>query len=93
MSGEANRSWRNADGGVAHQILDPATGEPAFTGVIQVTALAPSAFLAEVHAKHALLSGSERAARMLPHGGVVVHADASVEIVPERGLDRAEARV
>lgn len=80
-SGITRRSWENDGGAVAHHLLDPATGRPAFTGVVQATALAPSAFLADVHAKWALLSGPERAASRLPHGGVLVLADKSIETV------------
>ena len=41
-SGIGRRSWLGADGRPAHHLLDPATGRPAFTGVVQATALAPS---------------------------------------------------
>lgn len=81
-SGITRRSWEGAGGAPAHHLLDPATGRPAFTGVVQATALAPSAFLADVHAKWALLSGPELAPSRLPHGGVLVLADGSVETVP-----------
>jgi FAD:protein FMN transferase len=83
-SGITRRSWEDAGGAPAHHILDPATGEPAFTGVIQATALAPSAFLADVRAKWALLSGPELAPSRLPHGGVLVLADGTVETVAPR---------
>ena len=56
-SGIGRRAWLGADGRPAHHLLDPATGRPAFTGVVQATALAPSAVLAEIHAKAAVLSG------------------------------------
>jgi thiamine biosynthesis lipoprotein len=46
-SGIGRRSWLDANGAPAHHLLDPATGRPAFTGVVQATALAPSAFEAE----------------------------------------------
>ncbi|MGN6814764.1 MAG: FAD:protein FMN transferase [Solirubrobacterales bacterium] len=83
-SGITHRSWKGADGAPAHHLLDPATGEPAFTGVVQATALAPSAFLADIHAKWALLSGPELAPSRLPYGGVLVLADGSVETVSPR---------
>lgn len=83
-SGITRRSWEGAGGAPAHHLLDPATGEPAFTGVVQATALAPSAFLADVHAKWALLSGPELAPSRLPYGGVLVLADGSVETVAAR---------
>jgi thiamine biosynthesis lipoprotein len=80
-SGIGRCCWAGAGGGAAHHILDPSSGEPAFTGVVQASALAPSALLAEVYAKAALLSGPEHAAEWLPHGGVVVHDDGSVGVV------------
>ena len=83
-SGIAKRSWTGEDGGTAHHLLDPSTGEPAFTGVVQATAQAPSAFLAEVYSKQALLSGPDRAPGCLPFGGVLVFDDGSVEIVDKR---------
>lgn len=83
-SGITRRRWRGASGAPAHHLLDPASGEPAFTGVVQATALAPTAFLAEVHAKWALLSGSELGPSRLPHGGLLVLADGSVEPVQPR---------
>ncbi|HEY4450309.1 MAG TPA: FAD:protein FMN transferase [Solirubrobacteraceae bacterium] len=79
-SGIGRRSW--LDGGVPrHHLLDPASGEPAFTGIVQVTALAPSALLAEIRAKAAILSGPGSASRWLPDGGVVVLDDGSHRVI------------
>ncbi|MBV9049450.1 MAG: FAD:protein FMN transferase [Solirubrobacterales bacterium] len=80
-SGIGKRSWLTGDRRPAHHLLDPATGEPAFTGVVQVTALAPSAAEAEVLAKAALLSGPQGAPEWLVHGGVVVHDDRSCAVI------------
>jgi thiamine biosynthesis lipoprotein len=74
-SGIGRRSWLGPDGRPAHHLLDPATGRPAFTGVVQATALAPTAVEAEWRAKAAVLSGPRRAATWLAHGGVVVLED------------------
>ena len=71
-SGIGKRSWIGPDGSPAHHLLDPATGRPAFTGIVQATALAPTALGAEVAAKAALLAGPDHARRWLRHGGVVV---------------------
>lgn len=71
-SGIARRSWLDEDGRAAHHLLDPASGRPAFTGIVQATALAPSALEAEIRAKSALLAGPRAARAQLPHGGVVV---------------------
>lgn len=83
-SGITRRNWQGAGGVPAHHLLDPATGQPAFTGVVQATALAPNAFLADVHAKWALLSGPELGPSRLPHGGILVLADGRVETVAAR---------
>ncbi len=80
-SGIGRRSWRGRDGGFAHHLLDPSTGAPAHTGVVQATALAPSALEAEVRAKAALLAGPETGARWLRHGGALVLDDGSFEVV------------
>ena len=81
-SGIGRRSWLDAGGAPAHHVLDASTGRPAFTGVVQVTALAPTALSAEVLAKAALLSGPDGARRWLAHGGVVVFDDGAHEVVP-----------
>jgi FAD:protein FMN transferase len=80
-SGIGKRSWRLPDGRPAHHLLDPSTGAPAFTGVVQATALAPTATEAEVLAKAAVLSGPERAGAWMPHGGVVVLEAGGYEVV------------
>lgn len=80
-SGIGRRSWIDAAGRPAHHLLDPATGHPAFTGIVQVTAIAATAFEAELRAKTALLSGPEGAPKWLPDGGAVVFDDGSWEVV------------
>ena len=80
-SGIGKRSWVGPDGRAAHHLLDPSAGRPAYTGLVQVTALAPTAADAEVRAKAALLSGPERARDWLPHGGLLVFDDASHAVV------------
>jgi thiamine biosynthesis lipoprotein len=80
-SGIGRRSWTSAGGRPAHHLLDPATGQPAFTGVVQATALAPTAEQAEVLAKAAILSGPGRACEWLTNGGVVVLDDGSYEVI------------
>jgi FAD:protein FMN transferase len=80
-SGITRRSWVDADGRVAHQILDPATGLPAFTGIVQTTAVAPTGLYAETLAKAALLAGPDGAEAWLPYGGVILTEDGDVRIV------------
>ena len=79
-SGIGRRSWLGPDGRPAHHLLDPATGRPAFTGVVQATALAPTAVEAEWRAKAAVLSGPGDAGDWLEHGGVVVLDDGTHHI-------------
>jgi thiamine biosynthesis lipoprotein len=74
-SGIGRRSWLTARGRPAHHLLDPATGQPAFTGVVQATAIAATALEAEVRAKAAVLAGPEAAHAWLPDGGVLVFDD------------------
>ncbi len=74
-SGIGRRSWLDRDGRPAHHLLDPASGRPAFTGIVQVTALAPTAIEAEALSKAALLSGPAQAERLLVHGGAIVLED------------------
>jgi thiamine biosynthesis lipoprotein len=80
-SGIAKRSWLGDDGHPAHHLLDPLTGRPAYTGVAQVTALAPSGAEAEALAKAALLAGPDAAAGWLPHGGLIVDDDGRCRVV------------
>jgi thiamine biosynthesis lipoprotein len=65
-SGVTRRGWH---------LLDPATGRAARTGIVQATALAPTALEAEVRAKAALLAGPLGAHAHLPHGGLLVFAN------------------
>lgn len=79
-SGMRSRIWRSADGTPSHHLLDPSTGEPAFTGLVSATALAPTALEAETFAKTALLSGPPGARRVLArHGGITVDERGNVE--------------
>ncbi|MEV4420122.1 FAD:protein FMN transferase [Patulibacter sp. NPDC049589] len=74
-SGIGRRSWTDVEGRPAHHLLDPGTGRPAFTGVVQASALAPTALEAEWRSKAALLSGPEGGPRWLAHGGLLVLDD------------------
>jgi thiamine biosynthesis lipoprotein len=80
-SGIGRRSWLDEDGRPAHHLLDPSTGRPAFTGIVQVTALAPAALEAEMRSKAALLSGPAAARDWLPDGGVIVYDDGTHDVV------------
>lgn len=92
-SGIGRRSWLGASGKPAHHLLDPSTGRPAFTGIVQVTALARSALAAEIKAKAALLSGPQRAPAWLAEGGLIVFDDGSTQLVePPPTVSLAELR-
>ena len=81
-SGIDSRIWPAAGGGYADRLIDPATGTPAWTGLVAATALAPSALEAETLAKMALLSGPAAARRLLRDGGgALVHEDGRVELL------------
>lgn len=87
-SGISRRSWLDSDGRPGHHLLDPATGRPAFTGVVQVTALAPNGVQAETLSKAALLSGPDGARDWLTLGGMVVYDDGTFDVIEPRGLAR-----
>lgn len=80
-SGITRRAWTDESGRPCHQIIDPAAGRPAYTGVLQVTAVAPTGLLAETLAKSALLSGPDSAEAWLPYGGVIVEADGPTRVI------------
>ena len=87
-SGIGRRSWLDARHAPAHHLLDPATGRAAFTGVVQATAIAPTALEAEIRAKAAVLSGPAGARSWLPDGGVIVADDGSFEVIAPSGRGR-----
>jgi thiamine biosynthesis lipoprotein len=79
-SGLNVRIWRGEDGRPRHHLLDPSTGEPAWTGLVGATALGDTAVEADALAKAALLSGPDDGRAVLAeHGGLLVHDDGRVE--------------
>jgi thiamine biosynthesis lipoprotein len=81
-SGINVRIWREPDGSYAHHLLDPATGKPAWTGLVGVTALGKTALEAETLSKAALLAGPEGGRELLARrGGLLVHDHGRVELV------------
>jgi thiamine biosynthesis lipoprotein len=70
-SSVTRRSW----GPALHHLIDPRTGRPADTGVVQATAWAPTCAEAEVRSKVALLDG-ERA--LASFTATIVHDDGTV---------------
>jgi thiamine biosynthesis lipoprotein len=80
-SGIGRRSWLDGNARPAHHLLDPSTGRPAYTGVVQATALAPTALEAELRAKCAVLSGPGAAPDCLAHGGLIVFDDGTNQLI------------
>ncbi|HET9681892.1 MAG TPA: FAD:protein FMN transferase, partial [Candidatus Limnocylindrales bacterium] len=56
---------------VRHHLIDPRTGAPAATDLVQATVIATSARLAEAFAKAAVIVGGEAAPRALRRPGVL----------------------
>ena len=85
-SGIATRIWET-DSGYGHHLIDPSSGGPAWTGVIQATAIAEHALEAETLAKMAYLAGPEGAREVLAgSGGAIVLDDGSVERIGRPAL-------
>ncbi len=81
-SGLDVRVWRRPDGTFAHHLIDPSTGEPAWTGLVGVSALGETALEAETASKAALLSGPGGARRRLrDRGGLIVTESGDLEAV------------
>jgi thiamine biosynthesis lipoprotein len=83
-SGIGRRSWLDAAGRPTHHLLDPESGRPAYTGLVQVTALAPTGVEAEARSKAALLRGPREGAGVLVFGGVLVDDDGGVRVLGSR---------
>ena len=84
-SGLDVRLWRDGEGRPRHHLLDPATGEPAWTGLVAATALAPSAVRAEAAAKAAFLAGPVAGYEVLRrHGGALALEDGRTRLVGVR---------
>ena len=65
-----NPGWSWA-GATQHHLIDPRTGRPARTDVVQATVIARSARAAETFAKTAVIVGSEPAARRLDRADIL----------------------
>jgi thiamine biosynthesis lipoprotein len=91
-SGIGNRLWQRADGIHAHHLIDPAAGEPAWTGLSSVTAVGTTAVEAETIAKTALLLGPAGAQRALAkRGGMYMTFDGEEAVINPARADAAHA--
>lgn len=68
-SGTSVHRWLHGDR-IAHHLIDPRTGRPARTDLVQATVLAGTARQAEAFAKTAVILGSDAALRVLDQPGV-----------------------
>ncbi|MFV0306856.1 MAG: FAD:protein FMN transferase [Desertimonas sp.] len=71
----ARRRWWGADGSRRHHLIDPWTGAPSTTEVVQATVIAGSCQVAERHAKTIVLRGVARAFDLLPPDCAAVRID------------------
>lgn len=77
------RSWRRASR-VMHHLIDPRTGAPARTDLVQATVVAPTAERADIMAKVAFVLGAEAGGRALESrglSGVLVLHDGTIRTV------------
>ncbi len=72
-SGTDYRRWERA-GTMQHHIIDPRTGAPAQTEIVQASVIAPDMLHAEVWAKAALISGNQP-----PYSSLLVHKSGNIQ--------------
>lgn len=89
-SGTSVHRWSHGAGRPRHHLIDPRTGRPAETDVVQATVVAPSAREAEVIAKAAVILGSRAAldylAKSAALAAILLLESAEVACLP--GIDR-----
>jgi thiamine biosynthesis lipoprotein len=90
-SSNRRRTWITAGGVARHHIIDPASGQPAVSGLAGVTVIAPTAAWAEIAATTAFLRGPDAGASFLEDLGFagLMITDAGSEI-RVAGLERFE---
>ncbi len=69
------RRWRTDDGSTAHHLIDPRSGLPARSGIVQASVWAPSCWLAEVWAKAIVIGGAAIAQRAAASGSASLTVD------------------
>jgi len=85
-SGVSVHRW-TVDGRVRHHLIDPRSGLPATTDVVQATVIAGSALRAEVLAKAAVIAGSGAGLALLERarvqGAVILTDRGEVMALPQ----------
>jgi thiamine biosynthesis lipoprotein len=85
-SGTSVHRWQLDDGRERHHLIDPRTGQPAETDIVQATVVAPTAREAEVIAKTAVILGSDAALGYLDRSAalacLLLLQDGSVACLP-----------
>jgi thiamine biosynthesis lipoprotein len=93
-SGISVHRWPQADGRPAHHLIDPRTGAPAVTDVVQATVLMRSARVAEALAKTAVMLGAAGGLAFLEAAGAlaaIVLTDRGECLATPRTLSFVEA--
>jgi len=84
-SGTSVHRWRGPDG-ESHHLIDPRTGRPALTDVVQATVIAGSARVAEALAKTAVVAGAAHGLDILDRlgatGAILLLDDGRVVALP-----------
>lgn len=83
-SSPTRRAW-HAGGRPVHHLIDPRTGQPARTGVLQVTVVTGEGWRAEVAGKAAFLAGLPAALELVTRMGV------EALVIDERGVTHLTA--
>jgi thiamine biosynthesis lipoprotein len=92
-SGTTVHRWTLQSGRPRHHLIDPRTGSPAVTDLVQATVAAPSAAEAELLAKATVILGSHAGASLLERSnasfGFLVREDRTTVEVPVRDREAA----
>lgn len=84
-SGITRRIWLDPEGNPMHHLLDPRSGMPVWSGLLQVSAAAPTCAEAERLASQALMQGRAKARELLSrHGGIIVDKRGNTEQIEGR---------
>jgi len=85
-SSTLRRSWTTVRGEHMHHLIDPTTGQPSTTDLVQATVVAANAWVAEGLAKASLLRGGATAFDVLPAGIEAVTIDHDGVVRTTNGL-------